>query len=414
MFYIYSLIYTIVILILLLPEYFKRPKELRAKWLREKLGNIRADKPAIWVHAVSVGEVNASLPLLRKLRSVYPSYPIVLSTITDTGQRVAMDKAPQGTSVVYLPFDVGLILKRCFRKVRPKILIVMETELWPNVLKTASENRVPVLMINGRISEKSSKGYSRIAFFMKKVFPYVNKFGMQSRLDAERIVAIGAEEDKVVVLGNLKFDMKLPGSVPQWIREMKGPVIVAGSTHRGEEEIIVSACREIIDRFPDVKLILAPRHPERFGEVEDMLKAKCVPYVKRSSFNLQTSTLTPLKANVILLDTVGELSSVYGAADLAIVGKSFSGFGGQNPLEPAYWGKPFLCGPHMENFPFMEEFYREEAGFETEAALLPKKIFELLNEPEKAKAAGEKAREICSRNSGAVDRAMKLIEEYVK
>jgi 3-deoxy-D-manno-octulosonic-acid transferase len=413
MFLIYSLIYTIVIIILFLPEYLKRPPDFRAKWLREKMGALPLLNSSIWVHAVSVGEVNASLPLLERLKSAFPDHPLILSTITDTGQKVGLDKSPEGTVVVYLPFDIVFIINRCFKRVRPQIFIVMETELWPNVMRTAAENRVPVLMINGRISEKSSAGYQKISFFMKKVFFYVAKFGMQSQLDSDRIRKIGAAEDKVVVLGNLKFDMKIPGSIPAWTRALTGPVIVAGSTHKGEEEIIITAWQESIDKFPDLKLILAPRHPERFREVENMLSSKGVLFVKRSDLNLHPGALSLSNANVILLDTVGELSSVYGIADMAIIGKSFTGSGGQNPLEPAYWGKPILCGPHMENFPFIKDFYNEGAAFEVEAQSLSKKMLEFLSEPAKARSAGEKAKELYKRNSGAIERAMELIGEYI-
>ena len=411
MFLIYSFIYTIVILLLLPAEYLKRPKAVRAKWLREKLGGLTGLDSSIWVHAVSVGEVNASLPLLVRLRAAYPGCTLILSTITDTGQRVAKDKAPQGTVVVYLPFDIGFILQRCFRNVRPRILLIMETELWPNLLRTAAGNHVPVIMINGRISEKSSKGYKRISFFMKKIFSFVEIFGMQSHLDAERLKSIGAEDRKVMILGNLKFDMKISGNLPEWTKAISGPVVVAGSTHRGEEELVLSAWMDNLDKFPGLKLVLAPRHPDRFAEVTDMLTQKSVPYVRRSAPGLQPSTFAA--ANVILLDTVGELSAVYKIASLAIIGKSFTGTGGQNPLEPAYWGKPVICGPHMENFPFVEEFYREGAAFQVDPHMLSAKIGELLGDPGRMITAGKKAREIFDRNADAVSRAMKLIDGYM-
>ncbi len=413
MFIIYSLLYILAIIVLFQPQYFKRPKDLRHKWLNEKLGSIPEADSAIWIHAVSVGEVNASIPLIKKLRAKYPWFPVVLSTITDTGRRVAVDKVPEGTEVIYLPFDITFILKRCLKRVRPKIFIAIETELWPNIFRVMAENRVPVIILNGRISEKSAKRYRRISFFMKKVFSYVKIFGMQSLLDADRLESIGADRGKIIITGNFKYDMDMPGGTPSWAEDIKGPVIVAGSTHRGEEEIILSACMENLDRFPGLKLILAPRHPERFKEVEDMLRTKGISYVKRSEFangNKQTWTSENL---VVLLDSVGELSSVYGIADIAVIGKSFAGFGGQNPLEPAYWGKPIVCGPHMENFPFIGEFYKEGAAFEVEAAGLGRKIEELLLDPRKKKISGEKARALFIKNAGAVDRAVEIIGEYL-
>ncbi len=409
MFLIYSVLYTIAIVFLFLPEYLKRPKELRRKWLTEKLGRLPEKDSAIWVHAVSVGEVGASIRLLDKLRAEYPHIPLMLSTITDTGRKVANEKAPEGTAVVYLPFDLKFLLERCLRRTKPRAFLVVETELWPNIFRVLAEKGVPVLVLNGRISERSSKGYRKVSFFMKRVFSCVSAFGMQGQVDAERLEAIGADPAKINVLGNFKFDMDMAKEVPSWAQLLTGPVIVAGSTHKGEEELILAAFTENLRFFPDLKLILAPRHPERFEEVEALLKKSGAPYAKRS----EISDLRAPGASVILLDTVGELSAVYGIAHIAIVGKSFYGVGGHNPLEPASWGKAVICGPHMENFPFIEDFYREGAAFKVEAAALPKKIKELLIAPDKAQLAGQKAREIYLQNSGAVERAMNIIRKYL-
>ena len=412
MFFIYSTLYTIVVLILLLPEYLKRPPGLRPRWLREKFGSLTEAASSIWVHAVSVGEVGASIGLLRRLKSEYPDSTLVLSTITDTGQKVAAERVPAGTRVVYLPFDAGFILTGSIRRLRPRAFVVVETELWPNTFRVLSESGIPVIVVNGRISEKSSKGYRRISFFMKRVFSFVRCFGMQGEVDAARLIEIGAPKDKVIVTGNFKFDMKMPEKIPSWAGPAGGPVIVAGSTHSGEEEIIIAAYRENRERFPGLRLILAPRHPERFGEVEELLKSSGISYRKRSDLG-DASHEAVGDAGIILLDTVGELSAVYGAADIAVIGKSFLGTGGQNPLEPAYWSKPVICVPHMENFPFIEEFYREGAAFEVDRNTLAKKIKELLLAPGSAQAAGAKARELFMRNSGGVERAMELIKGFI-
>jgi 3-deoxy-D-manno-octulosonic-acid transferase len=413
MFFIYSVIYTIVIFVLFIPQYMKRPVELRGKWVREKLGSLPDLAFSFWVHAVSVGEVNAAIQLLTRLRTKYPAMPIVLSTITDTGQKVALDKVPEGVSVVYLPFDINWFLERAFRRVRPKILIVMETELWPNILRLSCKRNIPVIILNGRISAKSSRGYKKISFFMKKVFSYVTVFSMQSSLDAERLMAIGADEKKVQVSGNFKFDVEMSGGRSALAAAVKGPVIVAGSTHRGEEELVLSAYLENLGKFPDLKLILAPRHPERFGEVADLLRARGISFVRRSELGVFDSASDPFKEKVLLLDSVGELSSVYAIADIALIGKSFFGVGGQNPLEPAYWGKPILCGRHMENFPFIQEFYDAGAAFEVDPGSLAKKIGKLLTDPDSAKAAGEKAKVLYASKAGAVGKAMTIIGEFI-
>ena len=418
MFLVYSILYAIALFILFIPHYLKRPRDLRKTWLREKCGLFDVElrtlnRAPVWFHAVSVGEVNAVVPLLKRLKTAYPDLPVVLSTITDTGRKVAAEKAPEGTMIVYLPFDLSCILNRSFSQIRPRLFIVMETELWPNIFRVAHERNVPVLVINGRISEKSAKGYRKLSFFMKKVFEGVTLFCMQSSADAERVRSIGADEKKVRVAGNFKFDMDISQDVPEWIAGIKGPVIVAGSTHAGEEQIIIDAYRENVYLFPGLKLIIAPRHPERFKEAEETIIRSDMRYMKRTALSTETAGQQGRLFNILLLDTVGELTAVYSIADMAIMGKSFEGFGGQNPLEPAYWGKPIICGPHMENFPFTKKFLDEGAAFEVTPTSLAKKIKELLMQPEKARAAGERARTLYLKNSGAVDRAVKIIGEYI-
>lgn len=413
MFILYSFLYAVAIAVLFFPQYFKRSRQARKKWLSEKLGYLSPMNSTIWVHAVSVGEVNASVPLLKRLRAAYPHIPIVLSTITETGQKVARERVPEGTRIIYLPFDMEFILKRCYDRLRPKILIVMETELWPNLFRVLSAKGVPVIVLNGRISESSFRGYRKISFFMKKVFADVRFFGLQYDIDADRLRKIGAEEKKISVLGNFKFDITSPGEIPAWARLLQGPVLIAGSTHRGEEEIIISAFRENVARFPGIKLVIAPRHPERFKDVEALLRASGIPFIKRSDLIVHDSSDNNSESGIVLLDSVGELAAVYGIADVVIIGKSFTGFGGQNPLEAAFWGKPIICGPHMENFPFITDFYKEGAAFATEKEMLGRKIGELLDAPGQARAAGEKAKELCMDNSGAVDRAMSVVSEYI-
>ncbi len=419
MFLIYSILYSLALLILFMPQYLKRPADIRKKWLRDKFG-IFSFAPCplplapIWIHAVSVGEVNAAMPFLKRLRAAHPDIPLILSTITDTGQKVARQKVPEGTHLVYLPLDLRFILKRCFDKVRPRLFIVMETELWPNIFRVAAERSIPVIILNGRISEKSSKGYQKLSFFMKKVFDHVTLFCMQSTLDADRIKSIGAEEIKVNVLGNFKFDMDISQHIPSWMKEVQGPVIVAGSTHAGEEQVIIDAYRENVYLFPGLKLIIAPRHPERFAEAEEAIRKSDMRYIKRSEYAAGGEELGPKKFNILLLDTVGELTALYSIADIAIMGKSIEGRGGQNPLEPAFWGKPIICGQHMENFPFIKDFYAAGAAFQVTSTGLAKKIKELLMQPEKARSAGEKARGLYLKNSGAVDRAMKVVEGFIR
>ena len=424
MYLLYSLIYTIAIIFLLPFEYFKRPKDIRKRWLREKFGFLNSSfvphpSSLIWVHAVSVGEVMAALPMLKSLKKRYPSRGIILSTITDTGQKVAREGAPEDTIIVYLPFDIASILNTVLKRIKPEILIVIETELWPNLFRVFKENGIPVILFNGRISEGSFKGYKKVSFFMKRILSYVDFFGMQGEEYAERIRSLGANKSRVKTLGNFKFDTKPPSQIPEWTKKIKGPVIIAGSTYEREEEFLTSVYLELKKDFPDLNLIIAPRHPERFKGVEDMLSSKGISFIKRSAFSTQHSELSEatdwqtIKGMIILLDTIGELSAVYGRADIAIIGKSFKGYGGQNPLEPAYWEKPILCGPHMENFPVIKDFYNAGAALEVNEEGLYAKLKELLRSPEKAKEIGSKAQELYRRNAGAVERAMEIIARYV-
>jgi 3-deoxy-D-manno-octulosonic-acid transferase len=418
MFFLYSLIYGIALIFIFPFEYLKRPKDLRKRWLREKLGFFDSSfiphpSSLIWVHAVSVGEVMAALPFLRCFKKRYPSKRIILSTITDTGQKIAKESAPEGTITTYLPFDISSILQTVLKKTRPEILIVIETELWPNMFRVFKNNGIPVILLNGRISENSFKGYKKISFFMKRVLSYVDFFGMQNLDYAERIRSFGIDTSKVMDLGNFKFDTKPPSQIPDWAEKIKGPIIIAGSTHEGEEELIISAYIELKKDFPDLNLIIAPRHPERFKEVEDMLKSKRMNFIKRSEISRLSTKEPALSGEIILLDSIGELSSIYGIATIAIIGKSFKGYGGQNPLEPAYWGKPIICGPHMENFPIAKDFYTENAALEVKNDELYLKLKELIMSPEKANEVGKKAQQIYRKNAGAVGRAMHIIERYL-
>ena len=415
---IYSFLYFVVLIFLLPFEYEKRPRDLRQRWLKEKFGlfNFQLstfNSKLIWVHAVSVGEVMASLPLLEKLKVRYPSVSLVLSTITDTGQKVAMEKAPEGTKVIYLPFDLKFILKRTLKNIQPDLFITIETELWPNLQLTLKKRKIPSVVMNGRISDDSFKGYKRIKFFMGGIIDCVDLFCMQEAVYAERIKELGAPGNKVRALGSFKFDTVPSLNIPEWTKLLSHPVIIAGSTHRGEEDLLVSSYLELKKDFPDLTLIIAPRHPERFKEVEELVKKKGLEYIKCSEL---ASKLPGFRASglIVILDAVGELASVYGVSDVAVIGGSFIEHGGQNLLEPAFWGKPIICGPHMENFPFAKEFYERGAAIETDSSALCEKLKELLQSPEKMKSIGNKAKDLYNEKAGAVERAVKEIERFLR
>ena len=419
MYFIYGIIYSIAVIFLLPFEYFRRPKEIRKRWLRERFGGElegfrkEGQSGIIWIHAVSVGEVMAATPLLKGLKEKYPSKAIILSTVTDTGQKVAREMATEGTKIVYLPFDIPQIMNSVVKKVMPEILIVIETELWPNLFRAFKQNGIPIILLNGRISENSFRGYRKISFFMKKVLSCVDFFGMQNEEYAGRLKSLGVPAARVKSIGNFKFDARPSPLIPEWTERIHGQVMTAGSTHDGEEDLITSVYTALRKDFPDLNLILAPRHPERFQNVEEMLKSKGVSFVKRSNLNTEQPKLQTLTGTIILLDTIGELSAIYGISDIAIIGKSFRGSGGQNPLEPAYWGKPVICGPHMENFPVIRDFFKAGAAIEVDENNLYAKLKELLLYPEKAREVGLRGHEIYRKNAGAVKAAMEIVARYL-
>lgn len=417
-------------------EYLKRPKGLRYRWLRERFGFIDSkpetrNSKLIWVHAVSVGEAAAAASFIKELKARHPSLRIVLSTVTDTGQKVARERVADSADIVYLPFDLAGVFRKVLKKTRPSLFITIETELWPNIFRACRREGVPILVLNGRLSDDSFRGYKKIRFFIKEVVRSVELFCMQDRLYADRIIELGADEDRVRVTGNFKFDTRPSDKLPEWAGYLKGAVILAGSTHEGEEELMVSVFRNLKNDLPELNLVLAPRHPERFRKVEEMVKASGLPYLKRSSLvhgslpiahgnesipsgHEPSAMSRKLSGMVILLDTIGELASAYGLADISIIGGSFIHRGGHNPLEPAFWGKPVVCGPHMENFPFIQDFYIGRGAMKTDADGLYEVLRELIRSPEKRKVMGEKARELFNEKTGAVKRAVEVLERYLE
>ncbi len=408
MYLIYGFLYIVGLSFLLPVHFMKRPRRLRMRWLKERFGRVPPwtgdagrQGLTLWIHAVSVGEAMAARPLIERFRE---GAHIVVSTVTDTGQKVVRDFIAEGERSIYAPFDIPSAVRGTVRRLSPDVLLIMETELWPNLIRTVRTAGVPVVIVNGRISEKSFAGYRRLRPFMKEMLGLVDFFCMQTARDAERIVALGAPEEKVEVTGNLKFDISRPDAPPAWCAGGLGrPVIVAGSTHEGEEEIILQAFREVKGVFAGATLVLAPRHPERFGEVEEILRKGRVSFVRRSDGGSGN------KGDVILLDTIGELPSVYGCADLCVIGGSLVPKGGHNLFEPACWGKPVVCGPHMENFPLAEDFFSEGAAVVAERDELGRILSELLSDPLRAEDAGKKGRALYLRNSGALQKTADVI-----
>jgi len=408
----YSLLYRAALSAVLLSEYRKRPGHLRARWLREKRGII--DRPfdsgseTVWIHAVSVGEVIAAVPLVRSLRERVPDLRIVLTTITDTGQKVARERFGDSVRIVYMPFDLPGPLNRFLDAVQPKRFLIMETELWPNAIRICHERGIPVALVNGRISERSYRGYSKMRFFMQEVLGRMDALCVQNDLYAERLRTIGARSETVHATGNIKFDLVIPEKHLAWTETLHSPTVIAGSTHNPEEELVLDVYRTVTKAFPALNLVLAPRHPERFGEVETLLQNTGLPYRKRSQMT-SAKDQAASAGQIILLDVIGELSAAYAAADIAVMGGSFIPHGGQNPLEPAFWGKAILCGPHMFNFPFLDEFAEAGAIRRTTREALAEDIIGLLNNPTKQASMGVAARAFLAENAGATARTLDIL-----
>lgn len=392
-------------------ELGKRRPENRRQWLSEKRGYLPQVKgdTVVWIHAVSVGEAIAVSGLVKRLKEQRPDIAFVISTITDTGRAVARKTLGDSATVVYMPFDLGYVIRRAIKAIKPSLFILVETEIWPGAIHEMNMAGVPVAMVNGRVSEKSARGYTALGGFLRAALNKISLFCMQDESYADRIISLGAPSERVRITGNFKFDITGAHEKPDWASGVKGPVIVAGSTHKGEEELLLD-CYAVLSRArPSLTLVLAPRHPERLAEVRRMLAQKGVSYINRSS--MKPGEAPP--PGIILLDTMGELFRAYGMADIAVIGKSFYSEGGQNPLEPAYWGKAIVCGPHMENFPFMSECLKMGGAIETSADGLLNALEGLLSDDAKRAETGRRAREFYDRHSGAIDKTVKEIRENI-
>lgn len=417
---IYTFLYIVALIFLIPKKYLKRPANIRKRWIMEKLGFFKESfsqssnfgiQPKIWIHAVSVGEIIAVSGLIKRLAQ---DYEIILSTITDTGQKIAFQRFKDyPVKVIYLPFDIPCAINRTLRFFKPSILILTETELWPNLIFLSSK-KIPVILVNGRLSEKSFKGYRKLKFFFNHLLKKLSLLCVQEDSYKERFINIGAEDRKIYVTGNMKFDIELKETSFIWESSIIRPVILAGSTHKPEEEIILDA---FLNLDINGTLILTPRHPERFSEVESIIKTKIaesnreILFLKlseiTSAFSLQPKTL------ILLVDQMGILDSLYRVCDLAIIGGSFIPHGGQNPLEPAYWKKPIVCGPYMYNFPFIEEFIKEKACRMVDSINLQNSIKELLEKPEIMASMGAKAYEILSKKAGATEKTLKQLKKLI-
>lgn len=382
--------------------------------LRERLGGDPGgrlkgdpDRPLIWVHAVSVGETRAAIPLLRALKVTFPEARLVLSSVTETGRAIA-EGISEVDELFYFPVDLSWVVRRVLSRLQPSLIVIVETEIWPNCVRLAGAAGIPVVLVNGRISDRSFPRYYRLRRLLTPVLRYIRCFCMQSTLDAERIEALGAPPERVQITGNIKFDMAstlAPDDVAQ-LREiyrlpMDIPVWVAGSTHAGEEEMVLRVYRQLLDAGRQLILVLVPRHPPRFPDVAALLQNQGFAFTRRSQLTDDSPLLHP--GSVLLGDTLGEMLRLYAAADVVFVGGSLVPTGGHNILEASLVRRPVLFGPHMHNFrDIAARVSAAGAGVQVadEGSLLAV-LTDLLDDPAGAAAMGERGFVFLKGNAGA-------------
>ncbi len=387
--------------------------------LRERLGFYRGappDRPAAWVHAVSVGETLAAVPIVEELHRLHPGLPIVLTTVTPTGARVATARLSRIATRRYFPLDLPGAVRRAIARNRPRFFIALETELWPNLFRALAARGVPVMIANGRISDRSFRRYRLVRAFMRPLFLSVSVFAMRSDEDARRIIALGAPPPRVFVTGNIKHDAPADeGDAPViWQRLLGVPagasVWIAGSTHRGEESLVLDAHAGARARHADLVLIVAPRHPERVDEVERLIADRGLAVVRRSELPKARK-----EGAVIVLDTVGELAQLYQLADVVFVGGSLVPSGGHNMLEAALKRKPVLFGPHTANFREAAELLAGGGGglVVNSADELGTALTRLLSDPGLRAKMGEAGWEAVASRQGAVRETLDLIGRFL-
>ena len=371
----------------------------------------------LWVHAVSVGEVQAALPLIRVLSERLPDHSVLLSTTTMTGNAIAREKAAESATVIYFPLDFPWAVRRALRVFRPELVAVVETEIWPNFLRCARRMSIPVAIVNGRISDRSFGRYLKLRPLFRGILDCISVFSMQTETDAARIERMGAPRDRVRVTGNMKYETSL--GVGRGKEEVCGEIgldpgreyLVAGSTHRGEEEILLGVYGRLAARFPGLSLIIVPRHPERSREVLNLARAASFPCCLRSELSERGQP-----PDVLVVDTIGELMSLYAVAAVVFVGKSLVVGGGQNVIEPASIGKAVLFGPHTANFKDAVKQLLDAGGavMVRDAEELEKRLGELLGDEGRRADLGSRARTAVEKNKGAAARNCALIEELVR
>lgn len=415
--YLYTAAYYLAIPVILLRMVYRAARynsAYRERW-RERFGFIHAlsNPETIWVHAVSLGETLAAVPLVKALLVQYPTCQVIMTSTTPTGAAQVIKQFGDRVIGVYSPYDLPGSVRRFFKRANPRLGIIMETELWPNLLAECVRLNIPLMLANARLSARSFRGYRKIAPLTQQMLNSFTLVAAQAPGDAERFLALGLDKSRLQITGNIKFDIQLPADLAERGRALRTVwgnerlVWVAASTHEGEESILMEACRQVRSALPQALLVLVPRHPERFGKVAQICRQAGFATALRSHYE-------PVKRDttIVLGDTMGELMLFYAASDVAFVGGSLVPVGGHNLIEPAILGLPVLTGPQLHNFVDISQLLLQAGGAQiTETARqIAASVIELLRDPAKRQAMGEKARAAVLTNTGALAKHLQWVD----
>ncbi|MCB1615207.1 MAG: lipid IV(A) 3-deoxy-D-manno-octulosonic acid transferase [Pseudomonadales bacterium] len=401
----------------------------RLRW-RERFGycpDYTGSKPLVWIHAVSVGETLAAVPLVHAIQQGYPGYRVIMTTTTPTGSDRVRAVFGDGVEHVYFPYDLPDAVRRFLDRTRPVIAIIMETELWPNTLNACAKRKIPVVLANARLSEKSARGYQRFAFLTRDALQNLSCVAAQNAVDGQRFRRLGLPEEKLSVIGSIKFDLEIAEADRLAAARLKRfwsasgafntvrTVWLAASTHPGEDERLLEVYKTLKQRYPALLLVLVPRHPERFQPVFSLCQSQNWRVENYSELDVIKDGVLSGEVDIVIGNTMGELLRFYGAADIAFVGGSLVPVGGHNLVEPAVWALPILAGPHLHNFSDMaRSLLRDQAMFVCDSVpMLEEHLFTLLEHPALCEQMGQKALAFAEKNRGSLQRLNELLAPYL-
>jgi 3-deoxy-D-manno-octulosonic-acid transferase len=429
MYLIYSFLVTLGVLVTAPYYLWKRREVLAGKRWRERFGLLpesfqQAERGAIWIHAVSVGETLAVVGLAIELQRAFPGRKIFLSSVTPAGRSAGESRLPSIVGRFYLPMDWQGAVRAVLERIQPSLLVIVETELWPNLLRASHDFGARIMLVNARLSTRSYQRYSLVRRFMRRVLQHVDVICAQTETDVERFRHLGAAPERVVLSGNLKFDSEPPrlGAFPRLLEKAAGvtgrsPIMIAASTMPGEEPIVLKAWSKVRARYPKALLILAPRHPARFDEVVQILADSGCSYARRTDLASQEPEISSQVAapEVLLLDTIGELAGILELADVVFMGGSLVPTGGHNILEGAYWAKPVVFGSHMENFRDIAQLFLQAGACVQvrDAQELAESVLKLFGDGAIRRQLGERAKQILESEKGATARVLDQIQRLL-